>query len=250
LIPPAPQSVTIAPAVSTQNSSGPPTSTGATLGGIAGISANNHATCQAIDAAGNHTAPTALSAAVVTILANQTIPWTCPVPSGTPPASYLFAFCAGVACTPAYYTTSGSNTFTQSAAASTYTSGTLATGNTTGGLDPTHGGAAVCWTGSGNVCNSEYGIVEVTWGAAPADGDLFSVGFVTAKGSLPSIIAVAQYSATISSPTSGCNAGQAAPQDLDTSNTTSAVVYLPSSGDGFVSGNTCLFSYHIDPELP
>jgi hypothetical protein len=112
--------------------SGPPTSTGATSGGTVGVSGYNYASCQAIDPAGNHSAPTALSSAVTTITADQTIPWTCPVVSGA--ASYVFGFCQGSSCTQNYYTTSATKTFTQSAAASTYTSGTLPSGNTTGNL--------------------------------------------------------------------------------------------------------------------
>ena len=56
------------------------------------------------------------------------------------------------------------------------------------GLDPAHGGTATCWDaahGGSAVCNSTSGIVVVTWGITPTDGDLFTINWSTAKGSFP-----------------------------------------------------------------
>lgn len=113
------------------------------------------------------------------------------------------------------------------------------------GVDPSHGGTAVCWdSGHGGtaVCNSTSGIVLVTFGTTPVDDDLFEVGWVSAKASMP-VLTPAQVHAT------------APPQcwiqeDADNSTTLKGVIIQNSATCGFISNMTEYVSYHIDPVLP
>jgi hypothetical protein len=138
-----------------------PTSTGATAGGTVGVSTENHAWCQVLllntnnIAGAVHSDETPLSAAVVTTSPNQTIPWSCPIVVPTQPAGvvtfYAFALCQGSGCTPAFGAAGATNTFTQTAAASTYGPVTPDPGNTTGTVlqgPATLNGGALCSAGT------------------------------------------------------------------------------------------------------
>jgi hypothetical protein len=96
-----------------------PTSTGATSGGTAGVSATNEAALTCLDSGGNTTLGVA-SANVVTITANQTIPWAYTLPTGCASNAALWVKASGAF---AYYIPVAipSSTANQSAAATTYT---------------------------------------------------------------------------------------------------------------------------------
>jgi hypothetical protein len=95
-----------------------PTSSGATAGGTAGVSSTNFLYASCIDNAGNTTAAVNVSANITTITANQTIPWVIVRPTRAV-TCYGWPATSG---TPAYYFSFGSGTtFSQSAAANTYT---------------------------------------------------------------------------------------------------------------------------------
>jgi hypothetical protein len=113
-----------------------PTSSGATSGGTAGVSSTNFLYASCIDNAGNTTAAANVSANITTITANQTIPWVIVRPTGAV-TCYGWPSTSG---TPAYYFSFGAGTtFSQSAAANTYTAaasypagGAFPASNTTG----------------------------------------------------------------------------------------------------------------------
>jgi hypothetical protein len=113
-----------------------PTSSGATSGGTAGVSSTNFLYASCIDNAGNTTAAANVSANITTITANQTIPWVIVRPTGAV-TCYGWPSTSG---TPAYYFSFGAGTtFSQSAAANTYTAaasypagGVFPVSNTTG----------------------------------------------------------------------------------------------------------------------
>ena len=100
---------------------GTPASTGATSGGAAGVSSTNFLYVTCTDLSGQSTSgATAKSANVATITANQTIPWTWTAVTGCV-NYYAWPATSG---TPAYYASVGgvgTSSWTQTAAANTYT---------------------------------------------------------------------------------------------------------------------------------
>ena len=138
-----------------------PTSSGATAGGTVGVSTENHAECYAVvlntanPIAYVHSSATPLSAAVVTTSPDQTIPWACPISvptqAGGATVVYYFAFCQGSGCTPTHGVGNTTNTYTQSAAATTYSPVTPPASNTTGTTlqgPATLNGGALCSAGT------------------------------------------------------------------------------------------------------
>ncbi|MDR3392451.1 MAG: hypothetical protein P4L77_12040 [Sulfuriferula sp.] len=105
--------------------------------------------------------------------------------------------------------------------------------------DPANGGTAVCATGY--ICTPGYGTVLVTYGTTPADGDLFTVGWLVPK-STKAIISSVQAKSTIVTSVSGCYS-----YDVDNSTTTAAVVYSSSLSCGALVGNLELVPYTIQP---
>jgi hypothetical protein len=132
------------------NPSGTPTGTPASTGGTVTASAYNYVQIVALDTAGNNTTKGTISAAVTTTSCGSG-PYTCSIAwswtSVSNAASYQVWVCQGSSCTPANYFTSNTNSYTQTAQASTGTGGTLPTANTTGNLALTYlNGAALTQT--------------------------------------------------------------------------------------------------------
>jgi hypothetical protein len=139
-----------------------PTSSGATSGGTAGVSSTNFLYASCIDAAGNTTAASNVSANIATITANQTIPWVIVRPAGLPAAAVCYGWPA-TSGTPAHYFSFGTGTaFSQSLPAASYTAaasypagGAFPASNATGPISAGRyaggGKLPLCVDNSGNI---------------------------------------------------------------------------------------------------
>jgi hypothetical protein len=116
------------------------------------------------------------------------------------------------------------------------------------GVDPTHGGTAACATSLGFVCTSTYGVVKIVYGTTPADQDVFSVSWASAKSTMPIVLAAPALNSVTTA--AWAFAGYPAVQDSDTTTTTKASVSVESATGGTLAGQIAYVAYHIDPVLP
>jgi hypothetical protein len=115
-----------------------------------------------------------------------------------------------------------------------YNSVTITAGS---GVDPTHGGSAVC--APLFVCSDKFGTVLLTFGVTPADSDLFEVQWTGPKTGLAQAIVGGAYGAAT-------YLGQPCPlYDGTTPTTTSFIVAGAASTCGTLATQTALVSYWI-----
>jgi hypothetical protein len=105
------------------------------------------------------------------------------------------------------------------------------------GLDPSHGGTAICATGY--ACTSSYGTVLVTYGTTPTDADIFTVTWAGAKSSYAVVIPIQLLNSVV-----GCTV-----PDQTTPSTTSGLVYNASATCGVLGGQSGIVAYLVIPTV-
>jgi len=155
----AADTLTVAPLTTPQQPSGTPS----TIGGTIAASSYNYAQVVAVDNTGAfRTLPGPISAAVVTTGSTSSIGWTWTAVTGVG-VTYQVWVCNTSACTPNYYFTTNTNSYTQALPPTSGASGVLPVANTTGSTTLHN----VTIDGTCTGCGSGSGLSGMTAGQVP-----------------------------------------------------------------------------------